>query len=241
MIDAALADAFEASWPAAETARAGGFVVGRGLGAGGRVSSARVAGVWAEDDIEAAEAVHAGWNQRPMFRVWDEDATLIRALLARGYAAEIPTLVLVAPLAPLADPPLPVMRCFAIWPPLAIQRQIWAEGSISPARQAVMARVALPKAAILARISDRAAGAGFVALAGDVAMLHGVEVPPEFRRKGVASWIVRQAVQWAAEAGGTRLALAVSRGNTAARGLYDEVGFREAGSYAYYARPSGGS
>lgn len=237
MIDAALAQAFEASWPAAETAGAGGFVVGRGLGAGGRVSSARVAGVWAEADIDAAEAVHAGWSQRPVFRVWDGDAALTGALAARGYAPEVPTLVLEAEVQALADPPLRAMRCFAIWPPLAIQRQIWAEGNINPARQAVMDRVALPKAALLARISDRAAGAGFVALSGEVAMLHAVEVPPEFRRRGVAGWIVRQAAGWAAAAGGTRLALAVSRANEPAWALYRKLGFREVGSYAYYARP----
>lgn len=238
MIDAALAEAFEASWPAAETARAGGFLVGRGLGAGGRVSSARLAGPWAEGDIAAAEAAHAGWGQRPMFRVWDEDAALIGALAAQGYVPEIPTLVLEAEARALAEPPLPVMRCFAVWPPLAIQRQIWAEGNINPARQAVMARVALPKTAILARIADRAAGAGFVALSGDVAMLHGVEVVPAFRRKGVATWIVRQAAEWAAAQGAKRLALAVSRANASALALYHSLGFREAGGYAYYARPA---
>lgn len=238
MIDAALAEAFEASWPAAETAQAGGFLVGRGLGAGGRVSSARVAGPWAEGDIAAAEAVHAGWSQRPVFRVWDEDAALMGALAARGYAPEIPTLVLEAEARALAEPPLPVMRCFAVWPPLAIQRQIWAEGNINPARQAVMARVALPKAAILARIADRAAGAGFVAASGEVAMLHGIEVVPAFRRKGVGAWIVRQAAEWAVDQGATRLALAVSRANVGALALYHSLGFREAAGYAYYARPA---
>ena len=43
-MDAALAEAFEISWPASEYADAGGFRVGRGLGAGGRVSSARAVG-----------------------------------------------------------------------------------------------------------------------------------------------------------------------------------------------------
>ncbi|SCY77451.1 GNAT family N-acetyltransferase [Paracoccus tibetensis] len=238
MIDAALAEAFEASWPAAETARAGGFLVGRGLGAGGRVSSARVAGAWAEADIAAAEAVHEGWGQRAVFRVCDTDAALIRVLAARGYAPEIPTLVLEAEARALAEPPLPVMRCFAVWPPLAVQRQIWAEGNITPARQAVMARVALPKAAILARIADRAAGAGFVAALREVAMLHGIEVVPAFRRKGVGAWIVRQAAEWADGQGASRLALAVSRANAGALALYDRLGFREAGSYAYYARPA---
>lgn len=240
MIDPALAAAFEATWPPAETAPAGGFVVGRGLGAGGRVSSARAAGPWQPEDIEAAEAVHAGWGQRPLFRAWDEDGALIEALRARGYAPEVPTLVLEAPVAALASPPLPAMRGFALWPPLAIQRDIWAEGSITPARQAVMARVGLPKAAILARVADRAAGAGFVALSGEVAMLHAIEVRPACRRQGVGGWILRQAAEWAAAEGARRLALAVSRSNAGAQALYARMGFAQAASYRYYGRPERG-
>jgi hypothetical protein len=81
-MDALLAQAFEETWPAAEYADAGGFRVGRGFGAGGRVSSARAAGAWVPDDIPAAEAVHRAWSQQPMFRVLDTDRDLIDALTA---------------------------------------------------------------------------------------------------------------------------------------------------------------
>ncbi|WP_378946972.1 GNAT family N-acetyltransferase [Paracoccus sp. R86501] len=234
--DPDLARAFEETWPAAETVRCGGFIVGRGLGAGGRVSSGLADGPWTPDDIEAACAQHVAWGQRPLFRAWDDQGDLIDALTARGFAVEIPTLVMSAPVASLTDRPLPPVTTFTVWPPMAIQRQIWGAGNINPARQAVMDRVTQPKAAILGRIQDRAAGSAFVAVHGPVAMVHGVEVLAPFRRQGLAGWMMRQAAFWAAEHGATRIGLAVSRANQAAQATYASMGFSVNGSYAYYGR-----
>ncbi|WP_410218917.1 GNAT family N-acetyltransferase [Paracoccus sp. (in: a-proteobacteria)] len=235
--DAGLAAAFEATWPSAETCRCGGLQVGRGLGAGGRVSSALAVAPWDRDDLDAAEARHAAWGQAPLFRAWDDDSALTDALIGRGYHIQNPTLVMIAPVATLTDRPLPPVTAFSVWPPLAIQRQIWAAGSIAQARQAVMERVAQPKAALLGRIRDRAAGAGFVACHQDVAMVHAIEVLPPFRRQGLAGWMIRQAAFWAAGHGATRMGLAVSRANSGAVATYASLGFAVAGSYAYYARP----
>ena len=235
--DPDLAQAFETTWPAAETADAGGFRVGRGLGAGGRVSSAHALGPdWDEADIAAAEAIHNGWHQRRMFRLSDSDATLAAALTRHGYAPETPTAIMAAECGLLAVAPVPEMTAFAIWPPLAIQADIWIAGNIGTARQAVMPRVTLPKTAILGRHADRAVGAAFVAADGPVAMIHAIEILPGFRRKGMATWLIRKAAEWAQVQGATRLALAVSRRNVTARALYDRIGFAEAGGYSYWAR-----
>jgi N-acetylglutamate synthase len=234
--DADLAAAFEATWPAAETCRCGGFLVGRGLGAGGRVSSARAVGAWTDGDIAAAEAQHAAWGQPPLFRAWDDESGLIEALAVRGYQATTPTLVMAAPVVALTDRPLPPVTAFAVWPPLAIQRQIWGAGGIDRARQAVMERAPQPKAALFGRIRDRAAGAGFVAMHGTVAMVHAVEVLQDFRRQGLAGWLMRQAAFWARDAGATRLGVAVTVANTAAQAAYAGLGFNRAGRYTYHAR-----
>lgn len=234
-MDAALAEAFEATWPAARYADAGGFRVGQGLGAGGRVSSARAVGAWSAGDIARVEAIHRGWQQQPMFRALDSDTILIQALLAAGYRHETPTAIMQAPVAALTGLAIPPVTTFAVWPPLAIQRGIWAAGNINPARQAVMGRVAGPKTAILGRIDDRAAGAAFAARHGEAVMVHAVEVLPPFRRRGLAGWMMRQAALWAAEQGATRIGLAVSRANSGARATYDRLGFTEAAGYAYYA------
>ncbi|WP_207102255.1 GNAT family N-acetyltransferase [Paracoccus shandongensis] len=235
-MDAALARAFEETWPAAEYADAGGFRVGQGLGAGGRVSSACAVGAWAPKDIAAAEAIHQDWNQQPMFRVLDDDTTLIAALTAAGYRRDTPTAIMQAPVSALTGQPIPPLTTFAVWPPLAIQRDIWAAGGIIPARQAVMDRVTGPKTAILGRIDDRGAGAAFAAWCGAVTMVHAVEVLPQFRRRGLAGWMMRQVALWAQEQGATRIGLAVSRANAGARAAYDRLGFVEAAGYAYYAK-----
>ena len=235
--DPDLARAFETTWPAAETADAGGFRVGRGQGAGGRVSSARALGPdWDEADITAVEAIHHRWHQRNLFRLPDSDAALAGALTRHGYAPETPTAIMAAECALLAVAPVPQMTAFAIWPPLAIQGDIWSEGNIGTARQAVMPRVTLPKTSILGRHADRAVGAAFVAADGPVAMIHAIEIVPGFRRKGMATWLVRKAAEWAQAQGATRLALAVSRRNASARALYDRIGFAETGGYSYWAR-----
>jgi GNAT superfamily N-acetyltransferase len=234
--DADIARAFEATWPAAETVRCGGFLVGRGLGAGGRVSSAIADGAWGRDDIDAACAQHRAWGQRPLFRAWDDESDLVDGLTADGFVVENPTLVMSAPVAALTDQPLPPVTAFTLWPPMAIQRQIWAAGSITLSRQAVMDRVPSSKTAILGRIQDRAAGSAFVAVSGPVAMVHGVEVLAAFRRQGLAGWMMRQAAFWAAEQGAPRIGLAVSRANKVAQATYAHLGFSVTGSYAYYGR-----
>ncbi|MBC9246511.1 GNAT family N-acetyltransferase [Paracoccus sp. 11-3] len=235
-MDAALAEAFEATWPAAEYADAGGFRVGRGLGAGGRVSSGRVIGPWTAEDIAGVEDISHGWGQPAMFRVLDDDARLAAALQQAGYRAETPTMIMSAALDGLTDLPIPPVTTFSVWPPLAIQREIWSAGNIDPARQAVLDRVAVPKTSILGRTDDRAAGAGFVAMANQVAMVHAVEVRAEWRRRGLAGWMMREAAFWARDNGATRMGLAVTRGNTGAIAAYHDLGFQEVAGYRYYTR-----
>lgn len=235
--DPDIARAFETTWPAAEYADAGGFVVGRGLGGGGRVGSARRRrSDWSGADLPAVEAVQRGWNQPLRFRVADDDTDLQEALAARGYRHDTPTVILAAECGALADRAIPPLTAFAIWPPLAMQRDIWESGSVTPARQAVMDRVTLPRTALLGRLHDRAAGAAFVASDGPVAMIHALEVVPALRRQGMAGWLLRMAAEWAATQGASRLALAVRRDNGAARAAYAQAGFTELGGYGYWLR-----
>lgn len=234
MLDPALARAFETTWPAAEYADAGGIRLGRAPGAGGRVNSARVTGDWTGDDLDRAIAQFQDWGLPPVFRALDQDQALQQALAARGFHRSNPTAIMASPIARLTDRDLPPVTTFTIWPPMAIQREIWAAGNIKAARQQVMLRVAAPRTSILGRIKDRAAGAGFVAIDGDVAMIHAIEVLPDWRRHGLAGWMMRQAAIWAAGQGAARVGLAVSRANLGARAMYQGLGFEEVAGYAYY-------
>ena len=53
---------------------------------------------------------------------------------------------------------------------------------------------------------------------------------------GVAGWMIRQAALWSREHGATRLGLAVSRANVAARATWDRLGLAEVAGYSYYLR-----
>lgn len=235
--DAEIARVFETSWPAAEYAEAGGFRVGRGQGGGGRLSSARALGSdWDAPAIAEIADLQRGWGERPLFRVADGDAALEQALAAEGFRHGSPTAVMAADCAVLARAARPRLSSFDIWPPLAIQSDIWAAGAIPESRQAAMRRVTLPHTALLGRVQDRAAGAAFVAVDGPVAMIHAIEVVPALRRQGVAGWLIGRAAEWAQAQGATRLALAVSRANSPACALYDRLGFAELGGYGYWSR-----
>ena len=232
--DAALRLAFEETWPAAEYRDAGGFRVGRGLGAGGRVGSARPLDGWTPQGIEAAIRQHREWDQPPLFRAARDDLPLAEALRTRGLAPSRPTAVMQIAAGRLTDATPPPLTALRSWPPLAIQSRIWSEGGIDDARQAVMRRTTLPRSAILGRIRDRAGGAAFVAVAGDVAMLHALEIAQDARRLGLAQWLVREAGFFAAENGASRLALAVTLANRPAVALYEKLGFEQVGVYDYW-------
>ena len=243
MISAGFDAAWAATWPAAEYVLAGGLVVGRGAGGGGRVSAARRL----EDataqlpgslgaDVEAAEARHRAWDQPALFAVEREDAALAHALRRRGYHETEPTLILSSPVAPLCEAEIPPVTAMALWPPLAIQRELWTACGVGPERQAVMERVQIPKAAIIGRIDDRAAAACFVAVQGEVAMMHALAVLPQWRGRGLGAWMVRRAAQFAHAQGGTQLGLSVTEDNAGARAFYARLGFSGIGGYSYWRR-----
>lgn len=204
----ALLAALEATWPAAGVAAVAGVRLMYGAGGGKRVSAARASG--AVPDAAALDA----------------------ALAKRGYAVVDPTVLMAAPVAALAAPPAPI-TLFPVWPPLQIMRDIWTENGIDAARQAVMERAPEPKTALIARVSDRAAGVAFVGAHAGVAMLHAVEVLPGLRRKGAARNILTGAAWWAKGRGMDWLALAVTRANAGARALYAGAGMTEVCGYHY--------
>jgi GNAT superfamily N-acetyltransferase len=233
----------EATWPAARVYRHGPLMMRDGAGGGKRASAATACAGVSDSDLDAAEAAAArAGGARPLFRLCPDacapDAGLDRLLASRGYGRADPTLVLAAPVSALADGDLPGLRYFAIWPPLEIQRQIWADAGIGAQRQAVMDRVRVPKTALLARMADRAAGVAFVACDGPVAMLHAMEVVPELRGKGAARNLLHGAAIWAAGEGARWLALAVTEANAPARGLYGKMGFAPVTAYHYRVAPA---
>ncbi len=231
----ALHAALEATWPAAAHHACGPFTLREGQGGGKRVSAATLEGEASEAQIETAESAMRAMGQTPLFMIRAQPA-LDQALAARGYARVDPTLFYAAPIGEVAETPRPV-SLLSCWPPLAIQRQLWMEAGIGPARLAVMARASAPRNAFIARFQNRAAGVGFAALHNGVAMLHALEIVPDFRRQGVARYMARGIADWARGQGAEWFALAVTERNMAARALYSALNMTEAGAYHYRQKP----
>lgn len=222
----------DATWPAASARHIGGFLVREGLGGGSRVSSASLEGPLERADISAAIAAQRALGQEPKFLLRPGEDALDTALAERGFEMFDPVTFYQARLDTLPCEPAPV-TAFAHWPPLAIAREVWAEGGIGPARQAVADRANVPKAVILGRMNDRAAGTAFVAIEAGVAMLHGLSILPEFRRHGLARAMMAEAARWARATGAGHMALAVTQANAPANALYRALGMAPVCSYHY--------
>lgn len=225
--------AMERTWCPAARWRAGPWMIRDGQGGGQRVSATTAEADWQPGDIAAAEAEMQALGQPRLFMIRDGEAELDAALAVRGYAVVDPVVLYLIEPARLTGTPLPRVSAFRLWPPLAIMADLWAAGGIGPARLAVMARVAGPKTAILARQSDRPAGVAFVAMDGDIAMVHAIEVIGAQRRQGVGRNILRAAAFWAQDQGAAWLGLAVTRANRPANALYASLGMAVVGQYHY--------
>lgn len=227
---ARLLAALDATWPARHVTDRDGWRLRDGAGGGKRVSAASA--LHDAADVPVAEAAQCALGQTPLFRLTPEDIALDAELAGLGYRVLDPTALYAAPIANLAQKPPPV-RLFDIWPPLAIMRDIWAEGGIGPARLAVMDRAPRPRTGFVARIEDRVSGAAFVAIHDAIAMIHAIEIAPRARRKGVATTLLRGAAYWAETQGAECFALAVTEANAPARALYEGLGMQVAGRYHY--------
>ncbi len=223
----------EATWPPARRWRFGPWMIREGLGGGQRVSAATREDEFTASAISQAEQAMDQLGQPRLFMIRAGDEALDAELDARGYRIKDPVLQYTAAVDLLTLETPPPIATFAIWPPLAIMTELWAQGGIGPGRINVMSRVEGAKTAILSRQEDRAAGCAFVAVAGDVAMIHAIEVAERSRRQGAARNILRAAALWAGENGARHLSLIVTAANDAANALYSRMGMRPVGRYHY--------
>lgn len=225
-----------ATWPSAETRSVGPFTVPSLDPGGNRVSAARLTDPTArsasEEALAAASAAMEAEGRAPLFQVLDTQAPLNALLDAQGYSTRDHTVAMVIPAADLAATPPPV-TAFDIWPPLAIQTEIWDAGGVTAPRRAIMERADCPKTALFGRVIDKPAGVAYVGIHNDIAMLHALEVAPVARRKGMGVHMMRTAAKWAADNGATWLSILVTQQNNGAQRLYTSLGMQPVGTYVY--------
>ncbi len=235
--------ALDATWPAAAKKTVGPFTIRDGQGGGKRVSAATLDGAEATDtQIDAAEDAMRTLGQTPLFMIRPGDEALDKALADRGYEVVDPTRFYAAPAEEIAALPKAKNDVKTIhgWGPLAFMKELWREGGIGPERVAVMDRACDPKTGLLGRLDNSPGGTAFVAVDGDVAMLHALEVRKSSRRSGVGRGTTIDAAQWALKQGATTLALACTEANEAANALYSGMGMAHVGGYHYRRKPEGG-
>lgn len=227
MSKADLWEAFEATWPAAETRQMAGWTLRDGRGGGKRVSAATGSG-----DISEAEAAMREMGQVPMFALRGSDP-LDAELAGRGYALVDPVTIQSVPVEDLAGERAHKGLVYEVWPPLAIMTELWAEGGIGPARIDVMERVGCAKSGLLGRVASRGSAVGFVAAYGQHAFVHALEVAPSARRKGAGRALMHQAADWAKRQGATILSVAVTEANKGGNALYASLGMVPVDRYHY--------
>ena len=221
----------DATWPPARLFRQGPWLLREGRGGGQRVSSATAEETVSDSDIRSAEDGMRGISQRPLFMIRPEDTDLDVWLASRNYEVVDPVTLYVAPVGELTRD-LPMTKAIPSWPPLAMQKDIWASGGIGPGRLDVMARAGVATT-FLGRTGDLPAGTAFVAADGEIGMLHALEVDPLARRKGVGGALMAAAANWLSDKGADWLAVAVTDANAAANALYRQLGMRRATAYHY--------
>jgi GNAT superfamily N-acetyltransferase len=225
--------ALEATWPAAARQTIGPWIIRDGQGGGKRVSAATPNSDWTSQDIRWAQTAMRDLGQTPLFMITDQDQHLDHALANAGYDIVDPVNIYSTSVDTLTTERPPKVSMFSVWPPLAIEIDMWAEGGITDARVNVMKRVPAPKTSILARWNDHPAGVGFAAVHGKHAFVHAVEIRSHQRQQGVAGWLMKQAAFWAAEQGASRLNIACTKANVAANALYRSIGMKVVGEYHY--------
>lgn len=229
----------EATWPPARAWRLGPWTIRDGAGGGKRVSAATAEGAVSTSDLEQAEVAMRAMSQTPLFMIRQGDEALDAMLADQGYSIIDPVNLYVGPVAPLTQDPPARATAYAIWEPLEIQKDIWAEGGIGPARIAVMQRAQGPKTAILTRNGQHPAGVAFTAIHDGIAMLHALEVRAEDRLTGQGRNATKQAALWAAQHGAEYLATLCTQENTGANALYTSLGMACVGQYHYRIKQEG--
>jgi len=227
----------EGTWPAAARDKVGPWTIRTGNGGGSRVSAATALGPTNAADIAMAEAAMQARGQRPLFMIRDGETALDALLDSAGYSILDPVTAYAAPTALIATQRPPPVTTFEVWPPLAVQSEIWAAGGIGPARLAIMHRVQGPHTALLGRLGDRPSGTAFVGCDGDIAMLHALEVLDAQRRCGLGLHLLRAAAFWAQDQRATWFSLVVTQANQGANRLYQSLGMQVVGHYHYRIHP----
>jgi ribosomal-protein-alanine N-acetyltransferase len=110
---------------------------------------------------------------------------------------------------------------------VGMEREIYPESPWSAAQfREELAGVPRNRKYIVALEGTSIIGYAGIALAGDVADIHTLTVTPDFRRRGIASVMLKELEEWAKSKKVSAFMLEMREGNTQAQPLYEKHGYQ---------------
>lgn len=231
--DSYIFEAIDVTWPAEKFLEIPKWRLRRSANGGKRVSAATAIGPTDFSDIKLAENKMAQWHQDKLFMIKKNEIILDEALSESGYRAIDPTNIWSISSKTLSIEKTPPVTAFTIFPPLAIQRELWRANNISSSRIEIMDRVKTHKTTIFGRINARPAASAFVAVSNKVAMVHALVVDQKCRRQGMGKFVMQKVGSWAYQMGADSVVALCTEKNYSANILYKGLGMQVISKYHY--------
>ena len=226
-------DTIDLTWPAEEFLELPEWKLRRSIKGGKRVSAASIIKKSGIPDIKFVENTLAEWCQDKLFMIKSGENSFDEALKSLGYFVVDPTNIWSISAEALSAQQIPLVTAFSIFPPLAIQREIWKANGIDASRIEIMDRVKKPKTTIFGRINAKPAASAFVAVANKIAMVHALIVDHKCQRQGMGTFVMQKVGAWAHQQGAESVAVLCTKQNQSANNFYKTLGMRVIGEYHY--------
>ncbi len=235
------------AWPPLATASVQGWLLRAGAGHTRRANSAQTLDFEPDADadadagpaIDAVERWYGGQGLPACFQLTDvaQPAGIDEALAARGYESLTPSGVMLAPADTLAGPAEGVELLHRPTQAVAnaLADPLWS-ASTKRQRASLLARIRRPHRYALASVGGEPAAGGLCVLEDGLAGVFAMRTQTPFRRRGLASLVLKALAGWAQAAGASEIYLQVEDENAAARHLYERLGFVRAYGYRYRER-----
>ena len=226
-------ETIDLTWPAKEFLELPEWKLRKSIKGGKRVSAVTAIGKSGIPAIQFVENTLEEWCQDKLFMIKAGENSLDEALKERGYCIVDPTNIWSISAEALSMQQIPPVTAFSIFPPLAIQREIWTANGIDTSRIEIMDRVKTPKTTIFGRTNAKPAASAFVAVSNKIAMVHALIVDHKFQRQGMGKHVMQKVGVWAHQQGAESVVVLCTKQNQSANNFYKILGMKVIGEYHY--------
>ena len=226
-------DTIDLTWPAEEFLELPEWKLRRSIKGGKRVSAASIIKKSGIPDIKFVENTLAEWCQDKLFMIKSGENSFDEALKSLGYFVVDPTNIWSISAEALSAQQIPLVTAFSIFPPLAIQKELWMANGIDASKIAIMDRVQTPKTTIFGRINAKPAASAFVAVVNKIAMVHALIVDQKYQRQGMGKFVMQKVGAWAHQQGAESVVALCTKQNQSANNFYKILGMQVIGEYHY--------